>query len=179
MIPFDQTQVKITSALDHIKQELSAIRTGRANPQILENVSVNAYGQQTNLIQVAGINVVDATLITVQPWDKSIGSEVETAINAADLGLNATKDGDIIRVSFPPLTEDRRKEYVKLMKEKIEEGRIEIRVIRKDILAWLDSQDFSEDDRKVKEKSLQDIVDRANEDIEELRKKKEEELMTV
>ncbi len=179
MIPLDQAQSRITSALDHLKQELASIRTGRANPAMLEGIQVEAYGSKSPINQVGGINVLDAAMITIQPWDKSIINGIASAVNDANIGVSAVVDGDIVRVSFPPLTEERRKEYVKLMKDKVEDGRIEIRVIRKDVMSWLDAQSFSEDDKKAKEKQLQDMVDEANKQIEEIREKKETDLMTV
>ncbi len=179
MVPLGEAQAKLNASLDHLKKELASIRTGRANPQIFDGLMVDAYGQKMPLNQVGNINAVDATLLTVNVWDKTLVPEVEKSLKSSDMGFGVSVDGDIIRITFPPLSEERRVEFVKLMKDKLEETRITVRVIRKDAMAWLDSQDFSEDDKKGKEKELQNMVDKINTEIEETGKKKEQELMTV
>ena len=179
MVPLVDAQSKLSQALEHLKSELGKIRTGRANPQILEGVMVDAYGSKVPINQVGTVSVVDASLMTVNVWDKSLSVEVIKALEAADLGFGVSSEGDLIRVTFPPLSEERRVEYVKLMKDRLEETRIAVRVVRKDVLSWIDAQDFSEDEKKGKEKELQTSVDKINEEIEEIGKKKEQELMTV
>ncbi|MBN1915404.1 ribosome recycling factor [Candidatus Dojkabacteria bacterium] len=179
MILLSEAQTRLSGALDHLTKELAAIRTGRANPQIIEGMTVDAYGQKMPLNQVANINVVDAGLLTVNVWDKTLINEVEKTLKTSEMGFGVSVDGDLVRVSFPPLSEERRTEYVKVMKDKLEDSRIAVRVIRKEVLDWIDEQGFSEDEKKGKEKELQTMIDSVNSEIEETGKKKETELMTV
>src|SRR5690349_9281133 len=133
-ITFNQAQPKLNEVIEFLKKELGSIRAGRANPHLLDSVRAEVYGQMMPLNQLANINAVDATLLTVKPWDKSALEAILKGINQANLGLNPNIDGDQIRIAIPPLTEERRREYVKLMKAKMEEARIAARVIRKDVL---------------------------------------------
>lgn len=180
---FEQAQEKFLATVDHLKSELSAIRAGRANTSMFDGIMVDAYGQKMPINQLANINVVDATLVTIQPWDKSTIEFISKAIQQSDMGINPSVDGELIRLPLPALTEERRVEYVKLMKKKVEEGRIAVRQVRKDILVGLDmdkeDKEITEDQHASMSKQLQVIVDDANDKIEELSKQKEEELMHV
>lgn len=182
-IQLTQADAEFSKILEVFDSELKKLRSGRANPDLIKEVKVEAYGQMMPLEQVSNINVVDATLLSVQPWDKTIMQEVERAIRAADLGLNPSVDSDIIRVPIPSLTEERRKEYVKILKQKSEEARIRVRQLRKEILDSIeeqkDSGDISEDEFDRYEKELQSKVDEFNNKIDEMTKAKEESLMTV
>lgn len=182
-ITFDHAKEKFHGAVEHFKNELSAIRAGRANPQIVENVLVFAYGQKVPLKQVANIIVVDATLINIKPWDKSNIETLYKDLVGANLGINPTLDGDTIKLPVPQLTQERRQEYIKMMKNKLEEARISVRQIRKDILVGIENQfsknELSEDEKKSIEKRLQDLVEQVNLEIENLAKDKELELTTV
>lgn len=178
---------KITPALDEAvsryQNQLSQIRTGRASAGLLENLPVDYYGTKTPLKQLASITVPESRLIVVQPWDRGGLQAVETAIRSSDLGLNPVNDGQVIRVSIPPLTEERRKELVKFLNQKTEEARINVRNLREE--AWKKIQSFeksgaiSEDDKFRGKDDLQKLVNEHNEKIENIREKKEKEIMTI
>lgn len=165
------------------KDELVKLRSGRANPDLVSSIKVEAYGQSMPLNQVANINVADATLLVIQPWDKTLIEEIRKAITKSDIGISPVSDGDIIRLPLPPLTEERRQEYVKVLKQKEEEARISIRQIRKDAITGLELSEekgeISEDDLERNKKELQQKVDRANEQVELIALEKEKELMQV
>jgi ribosome recycling factor len=174
---------KFEETVEHLKSEFSTIRAGRSNPKLVEDIRVDAYGQKMPMNQVAGISTPDPTLIVIQPWDKSIVGEIEKSIRNANIGIEPLIDGDTIRLPIPPLTEERRKEFVKLMKNKLEEARIAIRQIRKDAMDYLDDQKdnkgMSEDVHEMEAKKLQELVDKTNDKLEEVGKEKEKELLTV
>jgi len=182
-IKFEQSEQKLNGAIEHLKKELASIRAGRANISLVDQIRADVYGQKMPLNQLANINVVDATLITVQPWDKTNIDAIHKAILQENLGITPNVDGELIRLPLPPITEERRVEYVKLMKQKVEEARIAIRQIRKDILVGMEMDKkekvLTEDDYNSKAKQLQSSVDKANEQVEELSQQKEEELMKV
>ncbi|MCA9383681.1 ribosome recycling factor [Candidatus Dojkabacteria bacterium] len=182
-IKFEQAGEKFTGAIDHLKKELASIRVGGGGTNLVDGIMVDAYGSKMPINQLANVVAVDATLITVSPWDKSLTEEIIKAITAANIGINPNQDGDMIRLPLPPVTEERRVEYVKLMKTKLEEARIAVRQIRKDILVGLemDKKDklISEDQYNSMEKTLQGKVEDTNKAIEEIGKDKEEELMKV
>lgn len=179
-VDLSKAQTKFDSTIDHLKLELGGLRAGRANTKLVEGIKVDAYGQPMPIEQVANINVADPSLLTIQPWDKSLVPAIEKAVSTANIGINPTVDGDIIRLPIPALTEERRKEYVKLMKQKLEEARIAVRQIRQDFLHEIEGQDgVSEDQLKGEEKRLQVLVDKTNETIEQIGEEKEKELMTV
>ena len=157
------------------------VRTGRANPGLLHRVVVDYYGTQTPLQQIAGFSVPEARMLIIQPYDKSSITAIERAIQEADLGLNPSNDGNIIRLAFPQLTEERRKELIRLVRHTAEEGRIAIRNVRrhsKDAMEALEG-DVSEDDIRRGEKDLQDLTDAHVHKIDELLEHKEQELLEV
>lgn len=167
-------------AVENTKKEFSTIRSGKATPQLLDTVRVDAYGQQMPLNQVAGVSAPEPRLLTVQPWDKSLMAAIEKAIQSADLGLNPANDGTIIRVPLPPLTEERRKELVKLVHKLAEEGRISIRHARTEALHKIKkTEHISDDDKHRADKDIQKIHDDAIQQIEVLVKAKEQEIMEV
>jgi ribosome recycling factor len=168
-------------AIEHTIGEFGSVRTGRANPGLLQRISVDYYGTQTPLQQIAGFSVPEARLLVVQPYDKSSITAIEKAIMKADLGLNPSNDGNVIRLVFPQLTEERRKELIRLVRHLAEDGRVAIRNVRrhtKDDIESLEG-DVSEDDVRRAEKTLQDMTDAHVGKIDELLLKKEEELLEV
>ncbi len=176
-----QTQQKLAEVFTFLEKELASMRAGRANIAMLDNIRVEAYGQKMPINQLANVSVVDASLITVKPWDKSTVDSVRKAINESDLGINAVADGDLIRLPIPPMTEERRVEYVKLMKAKLEEAKIAIRQVRKEVMDSIeaDKKNIGEDELERQEKDLQKHIDEANKKIEDLGAQKEKELLEV
>lgn len=162
----DTVKAKMMKSIDVLKDELKKIRTGRANPDMIADVKVEAYGTMTPLNQVSNINVPDARSITIQPWDKSIIEDIAKAIQEADLGFNPSVDGEIVRISVPSLTEETRQEYVKLMKNKLEECRISLRNIRGDEIKDLDkgktAGDLNEDEVKRSREILDEVIGEMN-----------------
>jgi ribosome recycling factor len=172
-------QVRMQKSLDHFMTELSKIRGSRTNPQLIEDLVVEVYGTKMPIKQVATISVVDPTLIAVQTWDKSNVEAVKKSIEDADLGVNAMIDGSVVKVPLPPLTEERRKELVKVIGKLTEETKIAIRNIRHDILDELKETGLSEDELGRQEKEVQKVVDEFNKKIEDEFNKKENELLKV
>ncbi|MDJ0497913.1 MAG: ribosome recycling factor [Acidimicrobiia bacterium] len=176
-----EAQGKMDQAIAHTVDEFGTIRTGRANPGILNRITVDYYGTETPLQQIAGFSVPEARMLVVQPYDKSSINAIEKAIMTADLGLNPSNDGNIIRLVFPQLTEERRKDLIRMVRHLAEEGRIAIRNVRRHIKDDIESLegDVSEDDVRRAEKVLQDMTDTHVHKIDELLSKKEEELLEV
>ncbi len=170
-------------AISHFSEEMAKIRTGRATPALVEHILVEHYGTRSPLKQIASVSAPEARLLTIQPWDRGALTAIESAIREANLGLNPSNDGQIIRLSIPPLTEERRRDLVKSLNRLAEEARIAVRTIRED--AWKEIQDaeksgaMGEDDKFHGRDALQEIVESRNARIEEMRKKKEGEIMTV
>ena len=176
-----EADAKMLQAVDHTAGEFSTVRTGRANPGLLHRITVDYYGTQTPLQQIAGFSVPEARMLIVQPYDKSALPNIERALLEADLGLNPSNDGNIIRLAFPPLTEERRKELIRVVRHLAEEGRVAIRNVRrhtKDDVEALEG-DVSEDDVHRGEKELQELTDRYVERIDQLLAHKEAELLEV
>ena len=176
-----EAQTKMDQAIAHTVGEFGTVRTGRANPGLLQRITVDYYGAPTPLQQIAGFSVPEARLLMVQPYDKSSITAIEKAIMKADLGLNPSNDGNVIRLVFPQLTEERRKELIRLVRHLAEEGRVAIRNVRRHIKDDIESLegDVSEDDVRRAEKTLQDMTDSHVGKIDELLHKKEEELLEV
>jgi ribosome recycling factor len=170
-------------SLDNLQHELAGIRTGKANPALLDSIKVNYYGQAVPLKQVANIAVPDPRLITIQPWDKSIVTEVEKAIMASDLGLNPQSDGTLIRLPIPPLTEERRKDLVKVIKRMAEDTKVAVRNIRRDsndrIKKLEKEHSISEDDMHHKQEDVQRITDTFIGKVDEIVTVKEKEIMEI
>lgn len=174
---------RMQSAIAALRRELDGVRTGRARPALVEGLKVDYYGTPTPLNQVATINAPEPHLITIQPWDKSQLSAIEKAIQKSDLNLNPTNDGNIIRLAIPPLTEERRKELVKIVHKKIEEARVAIRNVRRDALDHLrkaqhDKQISDDDERRAQER-LQKITDKYVAEVDKHGQAKEKELLEV
>jgi len=171
------------NAAEHFVSEAAKIRTGRANPGLVEGLLVDYYGVKTPLKQIASIAIPEARQILISPWDKGSLIQIEAAIRESDLGLNPGNDGQAIRITLPALTEERRHDLVKALNSRAEESRIVIRTVREEI--WKDIQDseragnISEDEKFHGKDELQKVVDEYNHKLEAVRKKKEEEILTV
>lgn len=164
--------------LDHLHAEFSKLQTGRANASLIEHVTVEAYGQRMELKAVASISVQDARSITIQPWDKSVLGDVEKALQAANIGVNPVNDGIAIRLNFPAMTEERRKQITKVVSQLSEQAKIRIRQDRQ--VANDHAKEIAEEDEKERvQKELQHLVDQANAKIDEAARQKEKEVMTV
>jgi ribosome recycling factor len=174
---------KMEQAVAHLKEELAGIRTGRAAPALLNRITVEYYGTPVPLNQLAGISVPEPRLLQVQPFDKTAISAIEKAIQTSDLGITPSNDGQVIRLAFPQLTEERRKELVKQVHHRAEEGRVAVRNVRrhaKDEMEKLERDGaISEDDLMRGEKELQKLTDRFVAEIDEIQQHKEKELLEV
>ena len=170
---------KMQSSLLHLENELLNIRAGKANPNMLKSVIVDYYGNPTALGQLANINTPDSKSLIVQPWDKSILQEIEKGIINANLGFNPMNNGDTIIVSIPPLTEERRRELVKIVRNESENSKISIRNIRKDSNHEIKKTDVSDDEKKNYEIDTQKLTDNFISKIDSVLKVKEKEIMTV
>ena len=168
----------VDKLLQYLQVEYSKLQTGRANASLVEHIDVEAYGQRQPMKAVAGISISDAKTIVIQPWDRSILQSVEKAIQQADIGINPMNDGAVIRLSLPPMTEERRTQLVKLVQKLAEEARISVRQARQKAHDTI-KEDPNETLRNSLQNELQKEVDKANEKIDEVRKKKEEEVMTI
>lgn len=174
---------KMEKSINVFAENLAAVRAGRANPAILNKVKVDYYGVETPISQVAGISVPEARLIVIQPWDASILKEIERAILASDIGINPNNDGKVIRLSFPELNEERRRELVKDIKKMAEEAKVAIRSIRRDGIDEFKKQQkeslITEDDLRSAEEDIQKITDKKIEEIDSITANKEKEIMSV
>jgi ribosome recycling factor len=172
---------KMEQAVTHLKEDLAGIRTGRATPAVLNRVTVDYYGAPTPLNQLASITVPEPRLLTVSPFDKNAMSAIEKAIQQSDLGITPSNDGQLIRLAFPPLTGERRKELVKQVHGRAEDGRVAVRNVRRHAKEELEKLerggDISEDDLVRAEKELQKLTDQRVSEIDEIQRHKEEELM--
>ena len=167
-------------AVENTRRELATIRSGKATTNLLDTVRVDAYGQMVPLNQVGSVAAPEPRMLTVQPWDKGLTGAIEKAIQSADLGLNPSNDGTVIRVPLPPLTEERRKELVKIVHKLAEEGKIGVRHGRTETIAKIKKvEHVSDDDKRHSEKDVQKLHDEAIEQLEELAKAKESEIMEV
>lgn len=179
----ENMQERMEKVIDNLEANYSEIRAGRANPAILNRVSVEYYGVPTPINQVASVSVPEARLIVIQPWDRSILSQIEKAIEKADIGIHPMNDGQVIRLSFPELTEERRKEIVKDVKKTAEEAKVAARNVRRDEMdeakAKLKNKEISEDEEKALEDKIQKETDKYVAKIDEIADKKEKEIMSV
>jgi ribosome recycling factor len=176
-------QASLEKGIEAFRRELAKVRTGRANLAILDGVKVDYYGTATPINQVASLNVPDARLITIKPWEKTLIPEIEKSIRAAQLGLNPNSDGEIVRVPMPPLTEERRKDLVKMVKKMAEEAKVAQRAHRRDanemLKDFLKEKQITEDEEKAGLKKVQDATDASITKIDEISAKKEAEIMEV
>ena len=177
-----QYEDKMKKALEYLESDYGSIRAGRANPRVLDKIRVDYYGTPTPIQQVGNVTVPEARIIQIAPWDKSLIKAIEKAILTSDLGLNPSNDGSVIRLVFPELTEERRKDLVKDVKKKSEESKVAIRNIRRDgndFLKKLGKTDVSEDEIKQLEEQLQKTTDKYIKEVDALMEKKSKEIMTV
>jgi ribosome recycling factor len=176
-------EVKMGKTIDAVRSDFASVRAGRANASVLDHISVDYYGSPTPLNQVASISSPDPRSLVIAPWDTSLLRAIDKAIQTSDLGINPQNDGKVIRLMFPQLTEERRKELAKQVKKHSEAGKVAIRNIRRDgvdkIKAMKKKGELTEDDAKQYEKELQDLTDKKIKEIDVLTAEKEKELMSV
>jgi ribosome recycling factor len=177
----NEAEQKMASAVEHVASEFGTVRSGRANPQLLHRINVEYYGSPTPLQQLASIAVPEPRLLVVQPFDKSSVNDIERAIQQADLGLNPTNDGSLIRIAFPPLTEERRKELIRVVRHMAEEGKVSVRNVRRAAKADMEELhgEISDDDIRRGEDELQRLTDKFTNRIDGFLSNKEEELLEV
>ena len=182
-VDFKDFERRMNKALDHLQEEFSAVRAGRANAKVLDRITVEYYGSETALNGVANISSPDARTLVIQPWDSSLLKEIQKAILASDLGINPQNDGKIIRLTFPQLTEERRKELTKQVKKYAEDAKVAMRNIRRDGMDYVKklkkNNEITEDDQKKAEKDLQDMLDKYIKKVDETLAAKEKELMAL
>ena len=180
---FEKTQNKMKKSVGHLQEEYATIRAGRANPAVLDHIMVNYYDTPTPINQLAAVSVSEARVLLIQPWDISVLRGIEKAIQTSDLGVNPQNDGKIIRLGFPQLTEERRRDLTKQVHKYGEEGKVALRNIRREAMDEIKKQvkksEITEDDQKQLEKELQDLTDKRCKEVDELTAKKEQELMAV
>lgn len=180
---FSEIEAKMDKTISVLQENFAEVRAGRANPAILNKVKVNYYGVETPISQVAGISVPEARLIVIQPWDMGILKEIEKAILASDIGITPNNDGKVIRLSFPELNEERRKELVKDIRKTAEESKVAIRSIRRDGMdeakKLQKDGEMTEDDLKNAENQIQKLTDKKIEQIDSILAAKEKDIMTV
>lgn len=175
-----EVKKQMEKTIEHLRLELSKLRVGRASVTMLEGVKVESYGSQVGLKEVAALSVPDARTIAIQPWDRNLMNDVEKAILAANLGLTPINDGKLIRVNLPPLTEERRKEFVKNIKKYGEDGKVSLRNIRRDVLDEAKkAKDTTEDDKRRFQEELQKATDAFVAEIDKIVDAKSQEVMTL
>lgn len=174
---------KMQKTVNVLDADLAAVRAGRANPAVLDKVTVDYYGAPTPVNQMAAISVAEARILVITPWDKSTLKPIEKAIQASDIGINPINDGNVLRLTFPQLTEERRKDLVKDIKKMGEESKVAIRSIRRDIMdkfkAMKKNNEITEDDLKNCEKDVQNVTDKFVKKIDEMIEAKEAEIMSI
>lgn len=180
---YQEYDVKMQKTIEVVVSDFAGVRAGRANAAVLDKITVEYYGTETPIQQVASISTPDARTLVIQPWDGTLLKAVEKALLASELGINPQNDGKVIRLTFPQLTEERRKELTKQVRKYGEEGKVALRNIRRDAMDDFKKKkkasEITEDDLKELEKELQDLTDKRCKDIDELTAKKEQELMAV
>ena len=182
-VVINETKPKMQAVIDDLMRKLAAVRTGRANTGLLDNVIVDYYGTPTPLNQMASVSVPEPQLLTIQPWDATQIDAIEKAINEANLGINPSNDGKLVRLPIPPLNEERRQQLAKQVHEIAEEHRIAVRSVRQhsnnDLKKQLNDKEISEDNERIGLDEVQKLTDEHIKQIDELAKKKEEEILTV
>ena len=182
-VDFKEFACKMEKTLDHLEEEFGAVRAGRANAKVLDRITVEYYGTETALNGVANISSPDARTLVIQPWDGSLLKEIQKAILSSDLGINPQNDGRVIRLVFPQLTEERRKDLTKQVKKYAEEAKVAMRNIRRDgmdhVKKLKKNSEITEDDQKRAEKDLQDLLDKYIKMVDDTLASKEKELMAI
>jgi ribosome recycling factor len=179
----EDAKKRMDDALDAIRREFATVRTGKATPALLDTVRVDAYGAKMPLNQVATVNTPESSMLLVQPFDKTLLADIERAIMTADLGLNPANDGNVIRVPIPPLNEERRKQFVKVLHKMAEDGRISVRharrIVRDEIHELVKEHEIGEDEGRRREDALEKLTHEYTDKIDGLLKSKEEEVMAI
>jgi len=182
-VDFTDFSRRMDKALDHLQEEFGAVRAGRANPRVLDRISVEYYGSETPLNGVATISSPDARTLVIQPWDTKLLKDICKAIQMSDLGINPQNDGRVVRLTFPQLTEERRKELAKQVRKYAEDAKVAMRNIRRDGMDYVKklkkNSEITEDDQKKAEKDLQDILDKNIKRVDDATAAKEKELMAL
>ena len=182
-VDFKDYARRMDKALEHLVDEFGAVRAGRANAKVLDRITVEYYGSETPLNGVATISSPDARTLVISPWDTKLLKDIQKAIQVSDLGINPQNDGRVIRLVFPQLTEDRRKELVKQIKKYAEDAKVAMRNIRRDGMDYVKklkkNSEITEDDQKKAEKDLQDLLDKMIKKVDEATAAKEKELMAI
>ena len=182
-VDFKDYARRMDKALEHLEEEFGAVRAGRANAKVLDRITVEYYGSETPLAGVATISSPDARTLVIQPWDTKLLKDIQKAIQFSDLGINPQNDGRVIRLTFPMLTEDRRKELVKQVKKYAEDAKVAMRNIRRDGMDYVKklkkNSEITEDDQKKAEKDLQDLLDKMIKKVDDSTAAKEKELMAL
>ena len=182
-VDFKEHARRMEKALEHLEEEFGAVRAGRANAKVLDRITVEYYGSETPLNGVATISSPDARTLVIQPWDTKLLKDIAKAIQISDLGINPQNDGRVIRLVFPQLTEDRRKELVKQVKKYAEDAKVAMRNIRRDGMDYVKklkkNSEITEDDQKKAEKDLQDLLDKFIKKVDAATAAKEKELMAI
>ena len=178
-IILDEAELAMNKCVSHLSVELSKIRAGRANPSMLDTVKVDYYGTPTPLSQVANVNSPDGRTLTVQPWEKAMLSEIEKAILVANLGLNPMNNGESVIISIPPLTEERRKELVKISKIEVENAKVSVRNARKEANNEIKNTEVSLDQKAISEEDIQKLTNNFIEKIDKIYTVKEKEILSV
>ena len=179
----DDAEQRMTKAMDALRRDLNTIRTGRASPSLLDRITIDYYGTPTPLNHVAGISVPEARLLVIQPWDRGTIGLIEKAILKSDLGLNPNNDGQVIRIGIPALTEERRKQLVKVVHSHVEEAKVAVRNVRRDAMTQvrelMTEKMISEDDERRGEHQLDELTKRFTDEADKIGKTKEHEVMEV
>ncbi len=183
IVDFSEYSRKMDRTLDHLGEEFDAVRAGRANPRVLDRITVEYYGSETPLNGVATISSPDARTLVISPWDTKLLKDIQKAIQVSDLGINPQNDGKVIRLIFPQLTEERRKELAKQVKKYAEEAKVAMRNLRRDGMDYVKklkkNSEITEDDQKKAEKDLQDMLDKYIKKVDDALAAKEKELMAL
>lgn len=180
---YPEIEAKMEKRIDGLVSEFKTIRAGRANAAVLDKIAIDYYGTMTPIHQVGSISTPEPRSLVIQPWDASVLKEIEKAINASELGITPQNDGKVIRLNFPPLTEERRRELVKMVKKYAEEGKVAIRNVRRDAIEAFKKQkkdgEITEDDLKDIEKDIQNMTDKYIKEIDEITSDKEKEITEI
>lgn len=180
---FEDAERRMQKAVETLKQDINAIRAGRANAALVERITIDYYGTPTPINQVASISVPEARLLVIQPWDRKLLTDIEKAIQRSDLGINPTNDGQVIRLAIPPMSEERRRDLVKTLHKKLDEHKVAVRNIRRDVQDRLrdreKKKEISEDELKRSVERLQKLTDRYIEEMDKVGKAKEMEILEV
>ena len=183
IMDYNVIKEKMNKSIDNLRVKFAEVRAGRANPAILNKVKIDYYGTPTPINQVAGVSVPEARMIVIQPWDVSVLKEIEKAILASDIGINPNNDGKVIRLAFPELTEERRKELVKDIKKMAEECKVAVRNARRDGIDQAKKEqkdgEMTEDELKQAENKIQELTDKAIEEVDKVLENKENEILSI